>query len=86
MADLIPLAAVLVAVLLQALVWFRVVRSRAFLVVGAGLLLLSWLAFVLLHGDPDVWDFYASVWFVPFLGLGATALCWLWLGCPRGKV
>ena len=71
------------------LVWrsspaLRSVHRRRWVIVGGFVALAApYLAFSASRWDPDVADFYASVWFAPGLIL-APLLCSLCLACLRG--
>lgn len=79
MWDMIPLLLTLAAAGYLAWALRRPPGPRS---VALGWLLIAcpYLAFRLLTGDPDVWDFYATWWFVPALILvpAAVALSVRW--------
>lgn len=76
MVSLIPLAlGIIGAALAFAVVIFLKIRrepsARRHVVVAISVsiaaLVGSYISFALIDGDPDVWDFYASVWWLPLL-------------------
>ncbi len=83
MVDLIPLVLVLLAIAfaLGALIprWRRAGARmrRGDIVIGAASVMAlagAYLAFGVIDGDSDVWDFYRSVWWVPLVIGGGIAL------------
>lgn len=83
MVDLIPLVLVVLSVALALgvliLRWRRAgARTRGGdVVIGVASVMTlagAYLAFGVIDGDPDVWDFYGSVWWVPLVIGGGIAL------------
>lgn len=83
MVDLIPLvlgtlgSALAVAVIIA----LRVRKEpdgplflTVIIAVASAALVGSYISFLLVDGDPDVWDFYASVWWLPIAVGGIVAV------------
>ncbi len=53
----------------------RIMRSVAVrlgaVLIGAAMIAAPYVAYLAVAGDPDVWDFYRSAWFVPLVVQGA---------------
>ncbi|MFZ2427472.1 MAG: hypothetical protein WAW71_04925 [Propioniciclava sp.] len=91
--DLLPLitagASAVFLATCAALAWrsspaLRSAHRRRWVIIGGFVALVApYLAFSASRWDPDVADFYASVWFVPGLIL-TPLLCSLCLACLRG--
>ncbi|MEH3088276.1 MAG: hypothetical protein PGN24_01350 [Microbacterium arborescens] len=80
MIDLIPLGLGLLGVALA--IWAILAlmskknagdtrRATAIVLAPIAVIAFAYLAFAVIDGDPDVWDFYASIWWVP-LAAGAV--------------
>lgn len=88
MGDLVPLLVFVAGVLLHIVFWFGERRSRpgmaspqsrrVLIVISGLVVLLPYLTFALFPKEPDVRDFYTSVWFVPQLVLGGAAIRLMW--------
>jgi len=81
--DLLPLIVFIVSVLAGITIVFLERRARRdgasvavrLIAISTVLLIpLPYLAFALTPGDPDVWDFYQSTWFIPMVVLGGLAI------------
>lgn len=83
MRDLVPLALVLLGIGLAVLaVISRRVKNTHQVARGSVAVLAApvfalagcYLAFAVIDGDPDVWDFYSSAWWLPLAIAGLYAL------------
>ncbi|MDN5570025.1 MAG: hypothetical protein L0G22_02000 [Propionibacteriaceae bacterium] len=87
MTDLVPLIAFLVCVGFHVVVLLLTRGSRGLSLTSAqagalrassvALVVLPFVCFAVIAGEPDVWDFYRSVWFVPLI-VGVALIGWLW--------
>lgn len=93
MLDLLPLlmATAGVVVALSTIVLIRTGRIQrsprvwvAVLVVGSLIVAGTYIAYFSIDGDPDVWDFYRSVWFVPIAVFGGFVAYVAYLFRRRG--
>lgn len=83
MSDLVPLALVLLGIGLAVLAVIarrvkkthRLARESVVILVAPVVALAGcYLAFAAIEGDPDVWDFYSSAWWLPLAIAGLYAL------------
>lgn len=96
MQDLLPLFAYVVGLLISgATIWAllrpRIRRNRGRRIAFSALvttlsIAAPYLAFTLLRGNPDVWDFYRSVALVPAISIGLLGIYSLYAaGLPSGN-
>lgn len=88
MVDMFPLLVFFLSLAFEVAVILRARRGSGKLrtrperagVIGASLVAIvaPYAAFLMLQGDPDVWDFYRSLWPVPALVLGVLASWAIW--------
>lgn len=83
MIDLIPLALGLlgVALAIGAVLALRskkntgdTRRATAIVLAPIAVIAFAYLAFAVIDGDPDVWDFYASIWWLPLAAVAVFSL------------